>query len=77
MTEARGVFTGAGRSRALELSKVRTCSAAGRHNLVTIEGLRTPGDPHEAFHGEGFAELIARIREARNCLQRCGQHTRF
>ena len=65
MAEPRGVFTGEGRSLRLETEGIETYSASGRHNLVTVEGLRAPGEPHEMYEAEGFDELIARVAEAR------------
>jgi hypothetical protein len=64
--ETRGTFIGSGRSRYLDTSAVRTYAAAGRHNLVTIDNLMTPGQtPYEPYTSEGFDELIERIVAAR------------
>ncbi len=65
METPRGRFIGEGRSRTLDLSGVRTYSASGRRNLVTIDSLMTPGDAHAEFRAEGFDELIERIVSAR------------
>ena len=62
----RGKFCGSGRSRRLDFSQVRTYDAAIRHNLVTIDGLKTPGvTPHEEYEHPDFDILIERILTAR------------
>lgn len=54
------------RSKTLDISGVKTYSAALRHNLVTIDNMLTPGSsPFEPFDAEGFDELVARVKKAR------------
>ena len=54
------------RKMQLDMSGIKTFSAKTRHNLVTIDGMRTPGvSEHETFTAEGFDELIERIITAR------------
>ncbi|SHE62689.1 hypothetical protein SAMN02746089_00553 [Caldanaerobius fijiensis DSM 17918] len=50
----------------LDLTKSRTFTARGRHNLVTIDDLKKPGiDEVPEYHNPEFDELIDRIVEAR------------
>ena len=54
------------RDRQLDFSGIKTYSALQRRNLVTVEGLMTPGvTAHENFEAEGFGELVERIARAR------------
>lgn len=50
----------------LDFSKIKTFSASDRHNLVTIDTLRTPdSDTVEPWNDVEFDELVERILEAR------------
>lgn len=54
------------RDKQLDTSKLKMYSAKDRVNLVTIEGLMTPGvTPHEVYSADGFDELVERILIAR------------
>ena len=62
----RGIFTGEGKSRALDFQNIKTYDANIRRNLVTIENLMTPGvTPHEDFVDPDFDVLVERIATAR------------
>ena len=51
---------------AMDFSKTRTYSAAGRHNLVTVENLRTPDAAKDRlFQSEEMDILISKLREAK------------
>ena len=63
---ARGIMHGTGRGRYLELSAIQTYDAHDRKNLVTVNGLMTPGvTPHEAYEHPDFDRLVDKIVEAR------------
>lgn len=50
----------------LDFANIRTNTAFGRHNLVRIDTLRTPGvDPVPAWDAEGFDEFVGRAFDAR------------
>lgn len=50
----------------IDFSKNRTFSAAGRHNLVRIDNLRTPGAQEDAlFSNEEFSILLQKLKEAK------------
>ncbi len=54
------------RDRQLDTSNLKMYSAKDRINLVTVEGLMTPGvAPHEVYSADGFDELVERILIAR------------
>ncbi len=54
------------RDKQLDTSCLKMYSAKDRINLVTIEGLMTPGvTPHPEFSADGFDELVERILTAR------------
>lgn len=54
------------RSMTLDFSKIHTCSAENRHNLVRIDNLKRPGQyqPGE-WGGADFDALIGQLRRAR------------
>lgn len=51
--------------KSLDFSKIRTYSAAGRRNLVTIGSLMRPGEPVADWGGAPLDELAGRIVKAR------------
>ena len=51
---------------AADFSKTKTYSAAGRHNLVTVENLRTPDAAKDnLFQSEEMDILVSKLREAK------------
>ena len=51
---------------AADFSKTKTYSAAGRHNLVTVDNLRTPDAAKDRlFESEEMDILVSKLREAR------------
>ena len=51
---------------AMDFSKTRTYSAAGRHNLVTVENLRTPDAAKDIlFQSEEMDILVQKLKEAK------------
>lgn len=54
------------RDRQLDTSNLKMYSAKDRINLVTVDGLMTPGvAPHKVYSADGFDELVERILIAR------------
>ena len=49
----------------LDFSNIKTNPIAIRRNLVTVDNIKTPGDPVPEWNPEGFDELIDRIITAR------------
>lgn len=55
------------RNKELDYSGVKTMSAVGRHNLVTLDTLAVPGvTPIREWSDEGFDEFIGLLKEAHN-----------
>lgn len=52
---------------ALDLKKTKTFAAAGRHNLVRIDNLATPGQegPEGDFDSPAFTILVEKLKEAK------------
>ena len=54
------------REMQLDFSGIKTNTAFGRHNLVRIDTLKTPGaDPAPAWEAEGFDEFVERAYQAK------------
>ena len=50
----------------MDFTKSKTFTASGRHNLVRIDNLRTPGAQDDnLFESEEFSILLSKLKEAK------------